>query len=157
MKEKCSKCFEWKERKEFIPLSSGAKPKCIPCVQKQGKVEELKKKIDSTSALLFQLNEDLKKLTLAQVEPTKKQIVAEKAKKTVTNVLRMHPRLPIGMKKDTDKVYYWHNGSVKEKTVWQGKFGPYTSYLDKKTNQWKYIGLEKLKQEIFKYDSKLGV
>jgi hypothetical protein len=158
MKEKCSKCYSWKDRKDFIPLSSGAKPKCIACVQKQGKVEDLKKKIDSTSALLFQLKEQLQVLTAIHIEKAKEVNLADNTpKKTITNVLRMHPKLPIGMKKGDNKVYYFQNGAVKEKQIWQGQWGPYTSYKDPKSGQWKYIGLDKLKEQIFGNDSKLGV
>jgi hypothetical protein len=156
MKEKCSKCYEWKERSEFIPLVSGARPKCIACVDKQAQIEELKKEIERTSAKLASLKDELNDLKGISIpEPQPKNIASVKR---VVNALRMHPRLPIGMKKgEKDKVYYYQNGAVKPKQVWDGKWGKYTSYKDPKSQQWKYIGLDKLEKQIFANDSKLGV
>ena len=157
-KEKCSKCKEIKSRKDFIPLSSGAKPRCMKCVDKAGKVNQLKKEIESTSAKLEMLKLKLKELngTYIPKTPKKEEKVLHEVKRVQTE-LRMHPRLPIGMKKGKDDVYYFKNGSVVKKQVWTGKYGPYTSYFDKNVNGWKYIGLENLRKQIFGNDSKLGV
>lgn len=158
MKEKCSKCLEWKERSEFTKLQMGSKPRCISCVEKKAKVEELKGEIERVSAKLAMMKLELKKLNGNHIpkEPQREEEV-RRVTKIVKNELRMHPRLPLGMKKGSDAVYYYMNGAVKKKKVWSGKWGKYTSYMNEKTGQWVYIGLEKLRQQIFGNDSKLGV
>jgi hypothetical protein len=167
MKEKCCKCKEWKERSAFIPLSSGSKPKCIACVEKLGKINELEKKISATSALLFQLKEELSALGVNHPKLPSEQKIAEeklekiervkKNKESARNSLRVHPRFNLAMKKAGTRVYYYLNGSFKIAKQWEGKWGPYTSYRDPKTGEYKYIGIDKLKEQIFRNDSKLGV
>ena len=159
MKEKCSKCLEWKERSEFTKLQMGSKPRCISCVEKKAKVEELKGEIERVSAKLAMMKLELKKLNGNHIpkEPQIEEDNVRRVTKVVKSELRMHPRLPLGMKKGRDDVYYFSNGAVKKKQVWSGKWGKYTSYKDVKTNKWKYIGLEKLRLQIFGNDSKLGV
>lgn len=158
MKEKCSKCLEWKERSEFTKLQMGSKPRCISCIQKKAKVEELKGEIERVSAKLAMMKLELKKLngTYIPKEPQREEEV-RRVTKIVKSELRMHSRLPLGMKKGSDTVYYYMNGAVKKKQVWSGKWGKYTSYKNEKTGQWVYIGLEKLRKQIFDNDSKLGV
>ena len=159
MNEKCSKCFEVKPRSEFTKLNPGSKPKCIACVEKKSKVEKLKSEIERTSAKLFSLKQELKKVNGNYIpkEQTEEEIVVHKVKK-VQHVLTMHPYLPIGMKKGVkDKAYFYHNGAVKAKSVWDGKWGKYTSYKDPKTGDWKYIGMKQLEQECFGNDSRLGI
>jgi regulator of replication initiation timing len=166
MKEKCCKCKEWKERSAFIPLSSGSKPKCIACVEKLGKINELEKKISATSALLFQLKEQLSALGVNHPKlPSEEKVLEEKVKRLTKieknkeiakNALRVHPRFNLAMKKGNNVVYYYQNGSFKPAKIWEGQWGPYTSYKTQ-SGQYKYIGVDKLKEQIFRNDSKLGV
>ena len=158
MKEKCSKCLEWKERSEFTKLQMGSKPRCIACVEKKAQVEELKSEIERVSAKLAMMKLELKKLngTYIPKEPQSEEKVVHEVKRVET-ALRMHSRLPLGMKKGKDDVYYFSNGAVKKKKVWSGPYGKYTSYKNEKTGKWVYIGLEKLRKQIFGNDSKLGV
>lgn len=160
MLEKCCKCYEWKDKKDFVPLPSGAtKPRCIACVEKQATIQDVSKQIESTSTTLSMLRERLNKLNDVYIEkPKAKETQIVNKVNVVQTVLKLHPRLPLGMKRGSDEVYYYYkDGSVKLKAVWDGKYGKYTSYKEPKTNQFKYIGLTKLKQEIFGNISKSGV
>jgi hypothetical protein len=155
MKEKCSKCYEWKERKEFLPLPSGStKPRCIACVEKAKEVSDLRKEMDRHTAQLSVLNEKLKKklgtYDIPQpVTPTRKVF---KPTTVVLSGVSMHKTIPLGMKKNDIDVYFIKsngNGLAKCK-VWDGPHGPYTSYYNKKEGKYTYISLSKLRNEIFR-------
>ena len=154
LKEKCSKCYKWKERKAFIPLALGSnKPRCIACVEKAKEVSELKKQMDIHAAQLSILNEKLKK-SLGTYEIPEPKIPTRKVFKPtlVLSGISMHKTIPLGMKKNEDNVYFIKSngmGLAKCK-VWNGQYGPYTSYYNKKESKYTYISISKLRSEIFR-------
>jgi hypothetical protein len=158
-KEKCSKCNEVKARKEFTPLASGAKPRCIACIDKAAKVNELKNEIERYSAKLTLLKEELRELNgVIKIKPPQPQ---EKIVHKITMVkheLKMHPSLPLGMKtRNSKKVYVNASGGIKPITIKKGKFGEFVSYYCKRDSSWKNVSLKNLEQSIFKYHTQLGV
>ncbi len=158
MKEKCSKCLQWKERSEFTKLQMGSKPRCIACIEKKAKIEELKGEIERVSANLSMMKLELQKLNNNYIpkEPQREEEV-RRVTKVVKSELRMHPKHPLGMKRKQDAVWYYSKNGMIKWGLSNGRFGKYVKWKDMTTGEMKTIGLDKLRREIFGNDSRLGI